>query len=122
MQCDRSKPSVSMSFSIQHNNFEFLSELSKNRGDRSKWVNFALERFREEIEEEKQRQTDPTETIRRICSSCCGDLLPLLNTEEKDDVLFIMRKCRNLGVRCSQYEVETVLKDIFPDHYMEATV
>lgn len=105
------KPPVSVSFSLSHNNYELISQRCKNRGDRSRMINAILDQYRET---DNSREI---ETIRRICHAYKLELIPDLNGEDRDDILFVMTKCKEVGVRCNQYLVDDILHEMYPAYF-----
>ena len=105
------KPPISVSFSLSHNNYELITRRCKNWGDRSKMINSILDMYRETDDSRE------IETIRRICSAFKLELIPVLNNEYRDDLLFVLNKCNEVGVRCNQYLADDILKEMYPDYF-----
>lgn len=71
------------------------------------------------------RETDDSremETIRRICNAYKLELIPELNGENRNDLLFVMKKCKEVGVRCNQYLVDDILHDMYPAYFRHAEI
>jgi len=113
MNDDPKTPPIGITFSLSLINYELVSERCKNRGDRSKFINSLLDKYRQ------NDSTREIEVIGRICDAHALDLIPILNNYGRDDIVFVMKKCREVGLVCNQYVVDNILHSTYPAYFRE---
>lgn len=94
--------------SISAENQEFLQEMCKKRGERSRIINEAIRQYRGDI-----NNLINSDLIERVCIGYKLQIIPLLHNSDKDDVLFLMQKCKHHDIRCNQAYAEVAIQKVF---------
>jgi len=106
---------VGLTVSLTAENYEFLSDTCKKRGERSRVINEAIKQYRENVD-----NLFDSYKIEGVCEAYKLKLIPLLNHPYKEDVVFLIQQCHRMQIPCNQAYAEAAIESVF--HYLKKSI